>query len=154
VHKDWRNRRSHAHSIKCGLSFADTAVARKAMKELDINMTTAFFACITSAMAQLYGTGEEEGAHLLFSAHAQRFFDCVGSDGKPPITMAIVPGGAFVDASSVNLKANDKDSLAELAKAIAWEMMQDLDCPHVIGAIDEMVKMAHGPDAEPQEKPE
>lgn len=141
VHPQWRQRPSRAHNVLFTISEAESKIARKAMKALDLNMTTAFFACITSAIAQLYSKGDEDGAHCLFSAHGQRWFECFGRDGKAPVTMAIVPGGAWLDAKEVNLKANDKESLSILGKAIAWEMIQDVDCPHVLGAIDRMTDM-------------
>jgi len=109
------------------------------LKVHGLTITSALFACICSAITQLYHDGNAvEGAHLLFSAHAKRWFPTDGEDGKPPVTMAIVPGGAWISATEQQLKAKDQISLIELAKKIAEAQEADIASPHILGTFDKL----------------
>ena len=138
LHPDWKNRPSRIHNKSVRFEPEETRAALKCFKRLGITLTTAFFACMTSAMAQKFGTGDEEGAHLLFSGNARRWVDLNGRDGRGPITMAIIPGGMWIDADTVDIRAKDKAGLIRLAKAIQKAQNEDLVSPHVIAVWDQL----------------
>ena len=112
------------------------------LKRHKLTLTSAFYACICSAIAQAHATGHEEGAHLLFSAHARRWVPTDGEGGTPPVTMAIVPGGAWISADKEELCAKDQAGLISLAHKIAAAQDVDLASPHVLGIMDGLADAA------------
>ncbi|CAG8359511.1 unnamed protein product [Penicillium salamii] len=137
LHPDWKTRPSHMHNKTIKFEPAESRSAFRCFKQLGISLTTAFFACMTSAIAQKYSQGNEEGAHLLFSSNGRRWIDLAG-DGHGPINMSIVPAGLWINADEADLRAKDKHSLAKLAKAIGHAQEQDLVSPHLISLYDQM----------------
>jgi len=107
---------------------------------------------MTSATAQVFGQGDEEGAHLLFSGNGRRWIDLAG-DGHGPITMGILPGGLWVEASDADLRAKDKEGLVNLAKAIGVAQEEDLASPHIMALFDQMAPTLVKGMAEPFEAP-
>lgn len=106
-------------------------------------MTSAFYACICAAIAQLScpnGEEEEGGAQLLFSTHAKRWLPTAGEDGGAVISMGIIPGNSWVPASYKELKANNLEELIHLAKKIAKSTSEGLNSPHFISAMDALAK--------------
>lgn len=137
VHPDWQNRPSRIHTKVLTFEPWETLAARKCLKQMRLTLTTAFFACITSAIANTFPTGEEEGAHLLFSGNARRWLDFDG-DGQGPVTMGIIPGGMWIDGREANVRATDKQGLIRLAKAIERAQDRDFASPHIIALWDQM----------------
>lgn len=137
IQPDWKNRRSHMHNKTVRLETDEARTALKCFKQLGISLTVAFFACMTSAIAQTFSQGNEEGAHLLFSTSGRRWLDLAG-DGHGPVTMSIIPAGMWVNASDVDLRAKEKYGLAKLAKAIGQAQEEDLVSPHIMALYDQM----------------
>ncbi|CAG8083410.1 unnamed protein product [Penicillium olsonii] len=137
IHPDWKTRPSHMHNKTIRFEPSESKSAFKCFKQLGISLTSAFFACMTSATAQMYSQGNEEGAHLLFSTNGRRWIDLAG-DGHGPINMSIVPAGLWINASDVDLRAKDKVGLAKLAKAIGEAQEEDLVSPHLLALYDQM----------------
>jgi hypothetical protein len=153
IHKDWKTRPSHMHNKTIAFEPAESRAAFKIIKQLGVTPTSVFLACMTSATAQMYSAGNEEGAHLLFSGNGRRWIDTSG-DGHGPVTMSIIPGGLWVDASEgVDFRATDKEGLATLAKAIGRAQEEDLISPHVIALYDQMAPELVKAMAEPFEAP-
>lgn len=138
VHQDWQSRPTRVHNKVVTFEPDETLAAFKCLKQLGITLTTAFFACITSGIAQTFGTGDEEGAHLVFSGNARRWLDTDGRDGRGPVTMGIIPAGMWIDASRVDIRAKNKQGLKRLAKAIEQAQEQDLASPHIIAVYDQV----------------
>lgn len=137
LHPNWKNRPTHMQNVPMKFETFESRSAFKCFKQLGISLTTAFLACMTSAITQAYSQGDEEGAHILFSGNGRRWLDLAG-DGHGPITMSILPGGLWVDAGGVDLRAKDKVGLAKLAKAIGKAQEEDLVSPHIIALYDQM----------------
>ncbi|KAJ5875989.1 uncharacterized protein N7529_001573 [Penicillium soppii] len=137
IHADWKNRPSNMHNERIAFEPSESRAAFKCFKKLGITLSTAFFACMTSAAAQMFGKGDEEGAHLLFSGNGRRWVD-LGGDGHGPVLMSILPGGLWVEGSDVDIRAKDQDGLAALAKAIGHAQAEDLVSPHIIALYDQM----------------
>ncbi|KAJ5138366.1 uncharacterized protein N7515_003214 [Penicillium bovifimosum] len=151
LHPDWQTRPTRIHSKIVKFEPEEAVAALKSMKKLGVTLTAAFFACITSAIAQRYGSGDEEGAHLLFSGNARRWLDIEDGYGRGPITMGIIPGGMWIDSSEVDIRAKDKHGLTQLAKAIERRQGDDLASPHVMGLYDQMAPILAQGLAQPQD---
>ena len=123
-------------NLRFSLDWNESRRALATLKPLGITLTTAFYACLVSAITQKFGKESNLGAHLMFSAHGKRWFKTDGEDGDPPIGMAIVPSGAWVDKKEIDLAPTELDGLVRLAKKIAKEQEHDLRSPHVIGTYD------------------
>lgn len=147
---DWQYRQSYIHNKTVTFEPGEALAAFQYLKKVGISLTAAFFACITSGIAQTFGTGAEEGAHLLYSGNARRWFDIEGGGGLGPITMSIIPGGMWIDASQVDVRAKDRQGLMELAKAIRQAQEQDLVSPHIIAIYDHMAPALAKAMGEPQ----
>jgi hypothetical protein len=150
LHPNWKNRPAKMQNKTIAFEPAEARAAFKCFKQMGITLTNAFFACMTSATAQTYSQGTEEGAHLLFSGNGRRFVDVAG-DGNGPVTMAILPGGLWVNSSEADFRANDKESLGKLSKAIGHASGEDLASPHIISLYEQMAPDLVKAMANPQE---
>lgn len=138
VRKDWKIRPSKMQNITMPFEPAESSAVFKNIKKLGMTPTNIFLACIASATAQMWASGEEEGAHLLLSGNGRRWIDTAG-DGHGPVHMSIVPGGLWVGKSEgVDFRATDKEGLVMLAKAIGRAQEEDLVSPHVIALYDQL----------------
>lgn len=137
VHRDWQNRPSLMQNKVVCFEPAERIAASKCLKKMRVSITAAFFACITAGMAQTFGNGDEDGAHLLYSGNARRWIDPKARDGHGPITMGIIPGSMWIDAKEANVHAKDQEGLLKLARAIERAQSEDLLSPHIIGVLDQ-----------------
>ncbi|KHN93739.1 uncharacterized protein MAM_08410 [Metarhizium album ARSEF 1941] len=141
LHPDAASRRSRVHNRLVTFEPSLSRAALQASRRMGVSITAAFFACITLAMARRYGTGREQGAHLLFSANAERWLDARRRSGLQPVTMTIVPGGLWLDATALRVgPAADEPAgaLARLASAIDSAQREDLASPHIIAVYDQL----------------
>lgn len=132
---DWAHRPSRAHNKTIVLESKESRAAFTVPKALGITLNTAFFACLTAAIAQRYGSKDVDGAHLLFSFNATRMIAKAQNQGGN-VTMSILPAGAYLDASKANLAASSQEELTALAKCIGKAQMRDISTPHMIGIYD------------------
>lgn len=141
---DWAQRPSRTHNKTIILESQESLAAFTAPKALGITLNTAFFACMTAAIAQRYGSKNVDGAHLLFSFNAMRMIAKAENKGGP-VTMTILPAGAYLDANKANLAASTQKELVALAKCIGKTQMRDISTPHMIGIYDMIApSMAQG----------
>ena len=144
VRTDWEKRPSRMQNQQLAFERDEARTAMEELKAAKISITTAFFACMTSAFAQLFSLpsasdAAPEGAHLLFSAHASRWMQTRPSSKRSnPISMAIVPGGMWIDAKRVRLDPADREGLVKLAREIAKQQTADISDPHIIPLLDQM----------------
>ncbi|UZJ55944.1 hypothetical protein CBS101457_005264 [Exobasidium rhododendri] len=137
-HEDWQTRQSRMQNLFFEIDEEDFRNIMRTLKSNRLTITSAFFACICSSMAHMYYNEKVDGAHLLFSAHAKRWLSTEGEKGTAPVTMAIVPGGAWIDATEDELKANTAESLMKLARKIAKAQEVDLVSPHIMATFDKI----------------
>jgi hypothetical protein len=120
----------------------DFQKALTTIRSRGLTLTSAFFACICSAITQVYyhenRNGEADGAHLLFSANARRWLPSEGANDTAPITMAGFPGGAWVDATIQEMKATSLETMSELARKIRQAQKVDLGSPHILALLDDV----------------
>ncbi|KAH8690245.1 hypothetical protein BGW36DRAFT_433197 [Talaromyces proteolyticus] len=136
LHRDWQKRPSHIYTKVVQFEPYEASAALKCLKKWGITLTTAFFACITSAIANTYDAGNEDGAHLLYSANARRWLPTNGHGVL--VTMGILPAGMWIDASKVDIRAKDQPGLMRLARAIEQAQQEDLVSPHIIAVYDQI----------------
>lgn len=122
------------------MSEEETTQIKAALKQNKVSSASAFYACLCSAIHEMYSTGQEEGAHLTYSAHAARWLDTEGQNGLPPISMAIVPANSWVDATTDDFKKNEPLGLLELARKIHVAQRNDLMSPHIIADQEDKAK--------------
>lgn len=127
-------------NLKFVLDAQETKAITQTLKRLQLTLTSAFYACICAAIAQLRSPGGEEGAHLLFSASVKRWLPTEGENGSAPIPMGIVPGGAWIDANEQEFRAKDLDGLIILARKITNAQEEDITSPHILNFYDEMAE--------------
>ncbi|KAL3471479.1 hypothetical protein BJX99DRAFT_263230 [Aspergillus californicus] len=139
LHPDYQHRPSRIHNKSVAFEPTETAAGFIFLKEAKVSLTAAFFACMTSGIAQTFpGNGDQEGAHLLFSANGRRFLDLSASNGLGPVAMPVIPAGMWLDAKNVNLRPTSRQGLLRLARAIEEAQNQDLTSPHIIAALDQL----------------
>lgn len=105
------------------------------LRQAGVTPTAAFFACIVTAMGRYHKAIEQErpGCMLNFSTHASRWLPCHGQNGAPLISMAIVPGAAWIQPDAKLLAGNGaKETLISLAKVIGTAQNAFLSSPHTI----------------------
>ncbi|CAO1637607.1 unnamed protein product [Parajaminaea phylloscopi] len=140
VRHDWQQRSSIMRDHTVRLDSAILANIKAGLKRQKLTLTTALFACITAASAQVSHDQDmrSDGAHLLFSLHTKRWFPPDDALGHT-VSMGVVPASLWLDSSNASrgsLRSRSRTELATLAHEIQDLQSREVDSPHVINHLD------------------
>lgn len=142
IHSQYKARPSLIQNKQIRFEAAEFQAVLAIAKRENVTITAIFFACIVAGIHHRYGTGNEDGAHLIFSGNARRWLDTEGQNGQPPVALSIVPGAMWLDKACLTFGLNESSSLLSLAKSIQAAQDEDFASEHIIGVYDELAPLA------------